>query len=43
MMQYEKNEKKPSEVCDLLNIELEEAKKIEDILKQQLIEEKNEM
>ena len=40
MMQYEKNEKKTSEVFALLKIELEEAKKIEDILKQQLTKNK---
>ena len=38
MVQYEKNEKEPSEDSSLLNLELEEAKKIEDILKQQLTE-----
>ena len=37
-MQYEKNGKKPSEDIALLKLELEEAKKIEDHLKQQLIE-----
>ena len=39
-MQCEKNGKKPSEDLSLLKLELEEAKKIEDILKQQLTEEK---
>ena len=39
-MQYEKNGKEPSEDPTLLKLELEEAKKIEDILKQQLTEEK---
>ena len=34
MMQYEKNGKKPSEYLSLLKLELEEANKIEDILKQ---------
>lgn len=36
LMQYEKNVKEPSANCILLNVELEEAKKIEDILRQQL-------
>ena len=40
LMQCEKNGKKPSEDLSLLKLELEEAKKIEDILKKQLIEEK---
>ena len=40
LMQYEKNGKKPSEDLSLLKLELEEENKIEDILKQQLIEEK---
>ena len=40
LMQYEKNGKKPSEYLSLLKLELEEANKIEDILKQQLTEEK---
>ena len=39
-LEYEKNGKKPSEYLSLLKLELEEANKIEDILKQQLIEEK---
>ena len=38
LMQYEKNGKEPSEYISLLKLELEEVKKIEDILKQQLIE-----
>ena len=33
-MQFEKNGKEPSEDFVLLKVELEEAKKIEDILKQ---------
>jgi hypothetical protein len=36
LMQFEKNGKEPSEDFVLLKVELEEAKKIEDILKQQL-------
>ena len=36
LMQYEKNGKEPSEDIALLKLELEEANKIEDILKQQL-------
>ena len=36
LMQYEKNDKNPSEDLALLKLELEEAKKIVDILKQQL-------
>ena len=39
-MQFEKNGKEPSEDFVLLKVELEEAKKIEDILKQQLAEKK---
>ena len=39
-MQYEKNGKEPSESLSLLKLELEEAQKIEDILKQQLTKEK---
>ena len=38
LMQYEKNAKEPSEAIALLKLELEEEKKIEDILKQQLTE-----
>ena len=38
LTQYEKNGKKPSEDLALLKLELEEAQKIEGILKQQLIE-----
>ena len=34
LMQYEKNGKKTSEVFSLLKFELEEANKIEDIIKQ---------
>ena len=40
LMQYENNGKEPSEDISLLKLELEEAKKIEYILKQQLTEEK---
>ena len=40
LMQYEKNGKEPSEDISLLKLELEEAKKIEYILKQKLTEEK---
>ena len=40
-MQYEKNGKKPSEDIALLKLELEESKKIEEFLRQQLIEGKN--
>ena len=36
LLQYKKNGKEPSEDISLLKLELEEAKKIEDILKQQL-------
>ena len=36
LTQYEKNGKEPSKYISLLKLELEEAKKIEDILKQQL-------
>ena len=39
-MQLEKNGKEPSEDFVLLKVELEEAKKIEDIMKQQLSEKK---
>jgi hypothetical protein len=40
LMQFEKNGKEPSEDFVLLKVELVEAKKIEDILKQQLSEKK---
>jgi hypothetical protein len=40
LMQFEKNGKEPSEDFVLLKVELVEAKKIEDILKQQLLEKK---
>jgi hypothetical protein len=40
MIQFEKDIKKPDEDFSLLKVELEEAKKIEDILKQQLSEKK---
>ena len=39
-MQYEKSGKEPREDLALLKFELEEEKKIEDILKQQLTQEK---
>ena len=39
-MQYEKNGKESTKDISLLKLELEEAKKIEDILKQQLTQEK---
>jgi hypothetical protein len=39
-MQFKINGKKPDEDFSLLKVELEEAKKIEDILKQQLSEKK---
>ena len=40
LMQYEKNVKAPSANCILLKIELEEAKKISDVLKEQLSQKK---
>jgi hypothetical protein len=40
LTQFEKDSKKPDEDFTLLKVELEEAKKIEDILKQQLSEKK---
>jgi hypothetical protein len=40
LTQFEKDSKKPDENFALLKVELEEAKKIEDILKQQLLEKK---
>jgi hypothetical protein len=40
LMQFKMNDKKPNEDFALLKLELEEAKKIEDILKQQLSEKK---
>ena len=40
LMQFKMNDKKPDEDFDLLKVELEEAKKIEDILKQQLSKKK---
>jgi hypothetical protein len=40
LMQFKMNDKKPDENFALLKVELEEAKKIEDILKQQLSEKK---
>jgi hypothetical protein len=40
LTQFEKDSKKPDEDFALLKVELEEAKKIEDILKQQLSEKK---
>jgi hypothetical protein len=41
LMQFKINDKKPDEDFALLKVELEEAKKIEDILKQQLSEKKS--
>jgi hypothetical protein len=41
LMQFKMNDKKHDEDFSLLNVELEEAKKIEDILKQQLSEKKS--
>ena len=38
LLQYKKNGKEASEDIALLKLELEEAKKIEDVLKQQLTE-----
>jgi predicted RecB family nuclease len=40
LIQFEKDSKKPDEDLVLLKVELEEAKKIEDILKRQLSEKK---
>jgi len=40
LIQFEKDNKKPDEDFALLKVKLEEAKKIEDILKQQLSETK---
>jgi hypothetical protein len=40
LMQFENNGKEPSEDLVLLKVELEEEKKIEDILRQQLTEKK---
>jgi hypothetical protein len=40
LIQFEKDSKKPDEDFALLKVELEEAKKIEDILKQKLSEKK---
>ena len=40
LTQFKKDSKKPDEDFSLLKVELEEAKKIEDILKQQLLEKK---
>jgi hypothetical protein len=40
LIQFEKESKKPDEDFALLKVKLEEAKKIEDILKQQLLEKK---
>ena len=39
-MQYEKNVEEPSADCILLKVELEEAKKISDVLKEQLSQKK---
>lgn len=41
LIQYENNDKEPSTDCILVKIELEEGKKIEDSLKQQLAESKS--
>jgi hypothetical protein len=40
LIQFKKDNKQPDEDFSLLKVELEEAKKIEDILKQQLSEKK---
>ena len=40
LLQYKRNDKEPSEDIALLKLELEEAKKIEDLLKQQLTKRK---
>jgi hypothetical protein len=40
LIQFKKDNKKPDEEFSLLKVELEEAKKIEDIMKQQLSEKK---
>ena len=40
LIQFKKDNKKPDEYFSLLKVELEEAKKIEDILKHQLSEKK---
>ena len=40
LMQFKMNDKKLDEDFDLLKVQLEEVKKIEDILKQQLLEKK---
>jgi hypothetical protein len=40
LIQFKKDNKKPDEEFSPLKLELEEAKKIEDILKQQLSEKK---
>jgi hypothetical protein len=40
LIQFDKDNKEPDEYFSLLKVELEEAKKIEDILKQQLLEKK---
>ena len=42
-MQYEKNVKEPSAYCILLKIELEEANKISDVLKEKLSQKKDAM
>ena len=41
LIQFKKESKKPDEDFALMKVELEEAKKIEDILKQQLLEKKS--
>jgi hypothetical protein len=40
LIQFEKDTKKPNEEFSLLKVKLEESKKIEDIMKQQLSEKK---
>ena len=40
LIQFEKDNKEPNEAFSLIKVELEEAKKIEDILKQQLSKKK---
>ncbi len=41
LIQYEKNDKEYRTDCTLIKVELEEAKKIEDVLKQKLAESKS--
>ena len=42
-MQYEKNVKELNTDCILLKVELEEAKKIRNVIKEQLSQKKDEM